>query len=143
MRGMKSIRQLVLLLATGLLMPAGASAGPIWNWLNGIPPDCSAGDYPIIHYWANNVWNAKAHCFGVKGEPVSMYSTHCLPVEPRFYIRPTHCPYEDPYGLSDWGRAAPEIAVATVASEGDIKPDRLPETTPDPRPLPPAQEEEK
>ncbi len=104
-------------LLLGLLAPAPLMAGPYlgeWSWCWHPAPGCSRGVYSPLHYWAPDLYKARAclHPSNVDQYPPGP----CPPVEPSFLTFKSPCqsappitplPYADPAGYYDTAPATP------------------------------------
>ncbi len=131
----------ILVLLAGLLLPGASYAWP-FGWFNSVPPDCPPGSYSPVHYCAPALWRVHVKCHGVPGEPVPLYAEDVGDIGPINYLYiPYRCPSAPPDGLSDYGRALPQITRVTVESEVK-KPKSKEQRLPAPRADVPRKEEE-
>ncbi|HYT95550.1 MAG TPA: hypothetical protein VEL76_42920 [Gemmataceae bacterium] len=107
----------VLVVVLGFLAQEPASAGPYlgdWGWFWHQAPGCPRGNYSPLHYWAPQIYRARAflHPSNLDQYPPGP----CPPVPPTFQFSRERCrtlppmptaPYADP--TTYYGRAiAPE-----------------------------------
>jgi hypothetical protein len=101
-----------LVLATGLLLPAGLKAGPMLQALLDCDPDCPPGYYQRLHYWIPLYYQLRHYCHPVN---LNQYPPGpCPAVAPSYQMQRFPCPYQhlsptapysDPAGY--FGRSSP------------------------------------
>ena len=100
--------QAALVLALALAAPSQAVAGPYlgdWGWLWHPGPDCPTTDYCWLHYWAPELYQARACC---KPSNLDQYPPGPYPPVQPSYIFNRYCcmttpptpsaPYANPTG---------------------------------------------
>ena len=102
-------------LSAWLLVPGGASAGPLLDWCRGVPPGCPPGSYSPCHYWAPGL----VRCWEIHHSPGAyLYGLGPFCPPPSYKIDAFRCPPVNPAVFYPAAAPAPDLGGKAGAPPG-------------------------